>query len=84
MLRKTLFLTMFASSTIIGWMLDLAPALLSGGQPTDILDAYEQAGIDVSACRSKGAVKLDPESGIPTCLKHGMHDIAAKLREGGL
>lgn len=54
-----------------------------GSSKDQIVDAYEQAGVDVSACKERGRSVVDPSGGMPECLEGSFKDIARKIEDAG-
>jgi hypothetical protein len=83
MLRRTIFWSLTIISGAISFVSDFGGAIVMGSSKDQIVDAYEQAGVDVSACKERGRSIVDPSGGMPECLEGSFKDIASKLEDAG-
>jgi hypothetical protein len=83
MLRRTFFWSLAIISGAISFVSDFGGAIVMGSSKDQIVDAYEQAGVDVSACRERGRSIVDPSGGMPECLEGSFKDIARKIDGAG-
>lgn len=83
MLRRTIFCSLAVISGAITFASDFGGAIVMGSNKDQIVDAYEKAGVDVSACNERGRSIVDPSGGMPECLEGSFKDIASKLEDAG-
>ena len=83
MLRRTVFWSLAVISGAISFVSDFGGAIVMGSRKDQIVDAYEQAGVDVSACKESGRSIVDASGGMPDCLEGSFKDIASKLEHAG-
>lgn len=83
MLRRTIFCSLAVISGAITFASDFGGAIVMGSSKDQIVDAYEQAGVDVSACKERGRSIVDPSGGMPECLEGSFKDIARKIEDAG-
>lgn len=81
MLRRTIFWSLTIISCAISFVSDFGGAIVMGSSKDQIVDAYGQAGVDVSACKERGRSIADPSGGMPDCLEGSFKDIASKLEQ---
>ena len=79
MLRRIIFMSLSIISGAIAFVSDFGGAIVMGSNKDQIVDAYEQAGVDVSACKERGRSIVDPSGGMPECLEGSFKDIARKI-----
>ena len=83
MLRRIIFMSLSIISGAIAFVSDFGGAIVMGSSKDQIVDAYEQAGVDVSACKERGRSVVYPSGGMPECLEGSFKDIASKLEDAG-
>jgi hypothetical protein len=84
MLRRTIFMALAILSGAITFVDDLGGAIVMGANKQPLVDAYEQAGVDVSDCNSRPAGVTDSSGGMPDCLEGTFKDIARKIEGAGV
>ena len=80
MLRRTIFAIMSGAITFVD---DFGGAVVMGANKQPLVDAYEQAGVDVSACKNRPAGISDPSGGMNECLEGTFKDIARQIEGAG-
>jgi len=83
MLRRIIFMSLSIISGALAFASDFGGAIVMGSNKDQIVDAYEQAGVDVSACKEVGRSIVDPSGGMPECLEGSFKDIARKIDGAG-
>lgn len=83
MLRRTIFMALAIMSGAITFVDDFGGAIVMGANKQPLVDAYEQAGVDVSDCKNRPVGVTDPSGGMPECLEGTFQDIARKIEGAG-
>jgi hypothetical protein len=81
MLFKALVAGSLAFGAVFGWIMAAGPAVVLGFYKDTFIQAYEQAGLDMSECKNARQSLLNPTGGMPNCLRAPMTELMRRIDE---